>query len=93
MSPDRWAAVERAFARALGHPPSHRAALLDDACRTPSGDVDHDLKTEVEALLAAHAASGALGGHLHLTDLFRNAGAPPLEALGEPPPPPSDAGV
>jgi eukaryotic-like serine/threonine-protein kinase len=49
MSPDRRQRIEDLFEAALEQPPEHRAAFLAEACRSDGG-----LRTEVEALLAAH---------------------------------------
>lgn len=55
MQPERWKRLERIFADSLAQPPSARAAFLESSC----GD-DVDLRSEIEALLRSHDASGAL---------------------------------
>ena len=54
METARWRLVKRVFQEALDQPESGRAAYLTATC----GD-DQQLRSEVEALLAAHADAGA----------------------------------
>src|SRR6266511_4281593 len=54
MEPARWRLVKRVFHEALDRPESNRGRYLTATC----GD-DQQLRSEVEALLAAHADAGA----------------------------------
>ena len=56
MTPERWRQVTGMFHAALTHEAPARARYLNDAC---AGDAA--LRSEVEAMLAAHADSAALG--------------------------------
>ena len=53
MNPERWQQIDHVFAAALARPANQRAAWLEETC----GE-DHDLRREVEALLAAERAAG-----------------------------------
>jgi len=55
VQPERWMRLERIFADSLALPEAARAAFLERTC----GD-DADLRSEIEALLRAHEAPGAL---------------------------------
>jgi hypothetical protein len=52
--PERWERVNSVFRRALERAPQERAAVLAEACGS-----DEALRREAEALLAAHAQTGA----------------------------------
>jgi TolB-like protein/tetratricopeptide (TPR) repeat protein len=52
MTPERWRRVKEVFGEALLAEPGARAALLAAACRD-----DHELRTTVDRLLAAHAGA------------------------------------
>lgn len=49
MSAERWLQIKQVFSAALERDASHRAAFLDEAC-----DGDHEMRSEVESLIAAH---------------------------------------
>jgi len=76
MDAARWKAAKRLLQEALDRTPDERSAFLDAAC---SGD-DTDLRAEVAALLAAHAAAG---DRFESPPLVETAGgAAPPERLG-----------
>jgi serine/threonine-protein kinase len=54
MTPERWASIKAVFQEALGVEPAARAAMLDRAC----GE-DHEMREEVESLLAAYDGAGS----------------------------------
>ncbi|MBK9315605.1 MAG: serine/threonine protein kinase [Acidobacteria bacterium] len=56
MTPDRWQQIERIFNGALDCEPEKRSSFLDQAC-----EEDEDLRREIELLVKANDASGALG--------------------------------
>ena len=55
MTPERWRQVTEVFHEALAHDVSGRASYLDRAC----GD-DPGLRSEIDAMLAAHVAGASL---------------------------------
>lgn len=55
MTPQRWKRVTSLFASVLAQSAEHRAVFLAEKCGS-----DHDLRSEVEALLAAHDEAEAL---------------------------------
>jgi serine/threonine protein kinase len=56
MTPERWRAITEIFHGAIGREAALRAAFLAEACKH-----DASLKSEVEAMLAAHDAAGSFG--------------------------------
>src|SRR3982751_6830941 len=54
MKPERWQQLDRLFHSALEREPEERAAFLDEACAG-----DQQLRTEVEALIAANEQAGS----------------------------------
>jgi serine/threonine protein kinase/tetratricopeptide (TPR) repeat protein len=54
MNTDRWERVKRTLEEALLRAPSERSAFLDVACGP-----DHELRVEVESLVAHHAEAGS----------------------------------
>ena len=52
MNPDRWKQINEVFHAPRDRTSSEREAYLDEVCAT-----DADLRSEVNSLLAAHAAS------------------------------------
>jgi serine/threonine protein kinase/tetratricopeptide (TPR) repeat protein len=61
MNPERWQQVKVLFESALDHDPSERAAFLDDACRD-----DHELRDEIQSLLAAESPADGFFDDLEL---------------------------
>ncbi|MEL6614453.1 MAG: serine/threonine-protein kinase, partial [Bacteroidota bacterium] len=57
MNADRWRRIESVFGEAADLAPEARAAFLDDACRTASGDPDPALRAEVEAMLGVEGSA------------------------------------
>ncbi|MDX1577523.1 MAG: serine/threonine-protein kinase, partial [Gemmatimonadota bacterium] len=53
LNPQRWRRIDAVLEAALETPPDERTAFLDKAC-----GADDDLRSEVEALLRAHARAG-----------------------------------
>lgn len=49
MTPERWQQIDKLFEAAMEREPGQRTAFLDQACAD-----DHELRREVETLLAAH---------------------------------------
>jgi len=56
--PEQWAKIKEIVGEALERNPGERGAYLDSACSD-----DHQLRAEVESLLAAHADSDQLSEH------------------------------
>src|SRR6266487_3798803 len=54
MDPERWTQIEKLYHAALELERSKRAAFLEETC-----GADHDLRREVESLLASDAAAGS----------------------------------
>ncbi len=52
-TPERWLRVREVFDVVADLPAAERDAALREACRTPAGEPDADLRTDVEALLDA----------------------------------------
>ena len=61
MTDDLWLRLADLVPDALDLPPDERAAFLDDACRTPTGEIDPDLRREAESLVAAAEEAEATG--------------------------------
>ncbi|MEO0558837.1 MAG: serine/threonine-protein kinase [Bacteroidota bacterium] len=62
MAAPNWTHLKDLFGQALALAPEERAAFLDEACRTPEGEPDADLRAAVEELLEAdEAETGFLG--------------------------------
>ncbi len=53
MTSERWQDLDRLFHAALERPPEERAGFLAEACAG-----DEAVRSEVEALIAAHEQSG-----------------------------------
>jgi Tol biopolymer transport system component len=56
MTPERWRQVSEIFHAAIARDPRARESFLDEACRH-----DSTLRSEVDALVAAHGDAGAFG--------------------------------
>lgn len=54
MEPERWPQIEKLYHAALELEGGGRAAFLEEAC-----GADHDLRREVESLLASDASAGS----------------------------------
>jgi serine/threonine protein kinase len=70
MTPERWHAITEIFHGAVEREAALRDAFLAEACKH-----DASLKSEVEAMLAAHDAAGSFGGAA-ITPLATNQLAP-----------------
>ncbi|MEL6616998.1 MAG: hypothetical protein AAFQ43_14750, partial [Bacteroidota bacterium] len=57
--PIRWPEVKRLFDAAIDLPPDEREAFLAEACRTPDGAPDPDLRRSVETLIEADEQADA----------------------------------
>src|SRR6266851_8735673 len=53
MTSERWQHIDRLFHAALERPPEERVGFLAEACAC-----DESVRSEVEALIAAHERSG-----------------------------------